>query len=213
MLLDVRSLMSVQKKKKKSCHGFLLLCWLWNGWLKALFTFSAALILLREKQRVPRRIRRCFLPHKCQQFSMISNQKCRVKHAPVSWLGTRPLLTLKVSFLKSLEVWILLTEVSAPSTILSPHPPEVPACIGTERKYHSSALLESVDGDGEMNRQKGRLTGRKATAFIWNLFVLFDSKYFIEKSNYPKDTDEPGVLYCRKAGLEAQPPARNWGRL
>lgn len=164
MLLDVRSLMSVHKKK--SCHGFLLLCWLWNGWLKALFTFSAALILLREKQRVPRSIRRCLLPHKCQQFSMISNQKCRVKHAPVSWLGTRPLLKLKVSFLKSLEVWILLTEVSAPSTIRPTHTLEVPACIGTERKYHSSARLESVDGDGETNWQKGRLTGGKATDFI-----------------------------------------------
>lgn len=130
---------------------------------------------------------------------MISNQNCRVKHAPVSWLGTRPLLKLKVSFLKSLEVWILLTEVSAPSTIRPPHTPEVPACIGTERKYHSSARLESVDGDGETNWQKGRLTGGKATDFIWDLFILFDSKYFIERSNHPKDTDEPGVLYCRKA--------------
>lgn len=88
------------------------------------------------------------------------SELCRVKYIPASWLEISPLLKLKVSFLKFMEVWILLSEVSPPFTSLPWRSlPEVAEKGG-------AFLLPSQILCMRNESTKGRLTGRKATDFI-----------------------------------------------
>lgn len=197
MLLDVRSFVSLQKKKRAVTDFCFCFC---VGWEMAdgrhCVPLSAGLILLREKQSVPWSTRTCLLAHKCKQFTVLGNQTFRVKYTPASWLEIRPLLKLKVSFVGFLEVWILL----GLSTLLC-------SSQWHRKKVLFFYSLRVCVWELWNELTKGRLTGRKATDFIWNLFVLCDTKYIID----PKEIDGPGVLYYRKAGLGAGPSARNWG--
>lgn len=113
--LDVSSLRSAQQTNKQNHRNLseIFASVLVVKLIKDIICLSMpGLIFLRGKQWVPWRIRTCVLRHKYKQFTTLLHQTFRVKHTSASWQKSSPWLKLKVPFLKSLEVWIPLTEVS-----------------------------------------------------------------------------------------------------